>query len=192
MIRVAIDRSRRVRMVAAVDTALPVEEAWERISDFAWTVTRDLIHAAVEWIDPGPAAGARFVLVHRVGFVTIRRRGRILRWQPGRGFAFSDLSARGPQAGFPHAIEYRVLPAGERRSRIEIHVRGRWTLRAIPLVLARTWCAAILGGMSGRLAGALAEIPDRASRGSGKSASARALRMECCGLTQPFALRHKR
>jgi hypothetical protein len=72
------------------------------------------------------------------GFTSIRF-GRLLRWDEGRGYAFSDLSARGPGRGFPHVFFVTVEPGEGARTWLRVRVRGRWTARWLPAVLRQWW-----------------------------------------------------
>ena len=52
------------------------------------------------------------------------------------GFVAAYLLTR---AGFPHVFSYRLEPAGAGACRLHIGVRGLWTARAVPRLLARAW-----------------------------------------------------
>lgn len=78
-------------------------------------------------------------LSHRYMGLRFERVGRILSWREGIGYAFSDLTRRGPRAGFPHVFSFRLEPVDDGHCRLHVRVRGLWTARAIPRWLARLW-----------------------------------------------------
>jgi|SRR5262249_12095951 len=82
------------------------------------------------------------------------RFGRILVWDEGAGYTFSDLSRHGGQTGFPHVFFVAIEPltgtaeearnelgsaAAQPLARLTIRVRGKWTCRIVPLWLGRLW-----------------------------------------------------
>jgi hypothetical protein len=71
----------------------------------------------------------------------VTRVGRILTWEEGRGYSFSDLSRARPRRAFPHAYEYALHPLEGDRCCLEISIRGRWTMRLLPRPLVRLWLA---------------------------------------------------
>lgn len=82
------------------------------------------------------------LLEHRAFGLAFRRYGRLLRWIEGREYAFSDLSGRGAKQGFPHVFFVSVAPvssAGERRSRLTVEIKGKWTSRWISGSVAQWW-----------------------------------------------------
>ena len=136
----------RVHLRAELDLPLPHATAWRVAADLQRFLTIDPFHERVEPKDPALGLEGGFVLVHRVLGVRFRRRGRLLRFEEGRGFAFSDLSARGPDRGFPHVFVFTVEPlVGELwpRTRLGIEVKGKWTARWIPRRVVRQWLLAV-------------------------------------------------
>jgi hypothetical protein len=145
MTRVILDSAGRVRIDSEIVLPLPAAAVWNRMSDFAWFVTLDPLHARVSLSDNTPGAGVSLVNVHRFGLIYIERVGRILWWKEGVGFCFSDLSARGRRVGFPHVLSYRIVPCNAERCRLCALVRGRWTLTWLPRPLARAWLRWVQG-----------------------------------------------
>ena len=84
------------------------------------------------------------MLDHRFGFFRVSRVGRVLHWTEGRSYSFSDLSRRGPRAGFPHIYVYEIVPVSSDRCRFRLAVRGLWTACFIPPPLARLWLGGIM------------------------------------------------
>ena len=79
--------------------------------------------------------GRDLVIEHCILGLRFDRVGRILHWHEGKGYAFSDLSARGPRVGFPHVFFITVAADGT----LEIRVRGKWTARWMTRPLASAW-----------------------------------------------------
>ncbi len=82
----------------------------------------------------------RFTLTHRFLGITTQRHVRILCWREDEGYAFSDLSRRGPRHGFPHTFSYDLAdgPTPD-QCVLDITIRGRWTLAALPRAAIRLW-----------------------------------------------------
>ena len=134
-------RDGRVDCRAAVPLSVPARRAWGQLRDFRRYASHDYFHADVRVAGGVPRAGAAVRLTHRFGCFRVERTGRILRWREGDGWAFSDLSRRGPRSGFPHVFAARVEPAGDRRSTLHLTVAGRWTAEWVPLWARRLWLA---------------------------------------------------
>ncbi len=134
-------RDGRVDCRAAVPLSVPARGAWGQLRDFRRYASHDYFHADVRVAGGVPRAGAALGLSHRFGFVRVERTGRILRWREGCGWAFSDLSRRGPRVGFPHVFTAHVESAGPARSVLHLTVRGRWTAAWVPLWARRLWLA---------------------------------------------------
>jgi hypothetical protein len=123
-----------------LDVPRPAAEVWREISDLPRFLCIDPFHVRVVLYGPAPAAGVRMGLEHRAFGVALWRRGRLLRWEEGRGYAFSDLSLRGPERGFPHVFFLRIEEAEEgSASRVAIDVRGKWTATWLPVTLGQWW-----------------------------------------------------
>jgi hypothetical protein len=137
------------------------EQLWKQISDLPRFLTIDPFHDQVTLMRRPPAKGVDLVLSHNAFGRRFLRFGRIIAWQEGVGYTFSDLSSHGPRVGFPHVFMVRIEPLAKeppglsRRpsppphkfglrdepggSRLTIRVRGRWTSRLIPVWLGRRW-----------------------------------------------------
>lgn len=140
----------RVRLQATFELPMAAEHVWSELRDFERYACQDLFHKRVVFAQQGPksevgaGAGADFALEHRFLGVGFWRAGRILKWRPGRGYAFSDLSLRDKRLGFPHTYEYDVVASGRERSRFRLHVNGQWTARFIPFPVIEFWLGCIL------------------------------------------------
>ena len=142
MIRVTIRRTGAVECFGRFELPTGVGAAWCQIRDFRRFAAIDFFHGSVRVLGGGGVrAGAAIEIPHRFGPFRVTRVGRILSWEEGRGYAFSDLSARRPRRGFPHAYRYELHPQGPDTCCVEITIRGRWTLRALPRPLVRLWLA---------------------------------------------------
>lgn len=129
----------RVVCRARIDVPASASTAWGQLRDFRRFAAQDFFHAAVRVAPGGVRHGALLEIDHRFGPFAVTRVGRILQWQEGRGYSFSDLSRRHPFAGFPHVYRYRLLPAGPSRCVLEVTVAGRWTTPLLPRWAARLW-----------------------------------------------------
>jgi hypothetical protein len=122
-----------------LDVPRPCDEVWRIVADLPSFLCIDPFHARVHVLGPRLEAGASLVLEHRAFGFTFPRFGRLLRWDEGRGYAFSDLSARGPGRGFPHCFFVTVEPGEAARTWLRVRVRGRWTARWLPPGFGRWW-----------------------------------------------------
>jgi hypothetical protein len=139
MTRVALQRTGRVECFARIELPLAIGRAWGQLRDFRTFAAQDFFHADVRVDGNGPRAGASIEIPHRFGPFRVTRVGRILRWEEGRGYSFSDLSRRGPRAAFPHVYRYALRATDVGGCALEISIRGRWTLRAVPRWVVRLW-----------------------------------------------------
>ena len=107
---------------ATLEIPLSAISVWGQIRDFHRYARHDFFHAEIA-IDGGvPRPGAKLTLYHRYLGFRIWRTGRILIWREGTGYSFSDLSTRGPRAGFPHVFGYRFEATGPMCCRLHIRV----------------------------------------------------------------------
>jgi hypothetical protein len=136
---VTVTPAGRVRCRAVVELPVGASVAWGQLRDFRRFAAQDFFHAAVRVERGGVRRGARLEIDHRFGPYAVTRVGRILQWSEDVGYSFSDLSRRGPRAGFPHVYCYRLRPAGPSRCVLEITVVGRWTARFLPRWVIRVW-----------------------------------------------------
>ncbi|MCE9591512.1 MAG: hypothetical protein K8S99_13415 [Planctomycetes bacterium] len=138
MMGVDLDRRGRVRLWTQIALPLSAALVWEHTERFATFTTLDPFHGRME-IDGPLRAGSPMRIGHGYFGIRLTRRGRVLRWEEGVGYAFSDLSLRGPGVGFPHIYEYRIVPTGAATCLMVIRVRGKWTARFIPRPLVKLW-----------------------------------------------------
>jgi hypothetical protein len=120
----------------------PVSELWNDVAEIKWFACIDPFHRRLIVQGPRLEPGVDLVLEHQAFGLSFLRFGRLLSWHEGRGYAFSDLSAKGPRHGFPHVFFVSVEPVGsvgQSRSRLVVHVRGKWTARWIPRALGMWW-----------------------------------------------------
>lgn len=139
-----MSRARRVPgspVRARYASELPVtrQQAWRTLRQFERVVCQDHFHREVRLHGPRPAAGVGFDLPHGLLGLRVARRGRILSWQEGRGYAFSDLSAADPQRVFPHVFLLRLGDDGRGTCGLVLEIRGRWTATALPRPLVDAW-----------------------------------------------------
>lgn len=128
----------RVRLAFQAELPVSVASAWDRLRDFERCACLDFFHRDVRLPGP-PAPGMRFALPHQVLAVRLERLGEILRWREGRGWAFSDLSKRGPRHGFPHVFSVDLQPLGSGRCALSLRITGLWTARWWPRFVVRPW-----------------------------------------------------
>jgi len=140
---ISVDTNRRVRASVSLVAPLSRAEAWGQMRDIERFGTLDPLHARLRVLGFHAAAGVSIIIEHRLAGVAVDRVGRILRWEDGVGYAFSDLSSRSPRVGFPHVIQVRLdeHPNGVRWT---YTVRGRWTARKIPRWVACLWIRWVL------------------------------------------------
>ena len=114
---------------------------WDRIADLTRFLTVDPFHERVVLMRGRPAAGVDLALYHNAFGRRSLRLGRILRWQEGIGFAFSDLSRRGSGCDFPHVffVAVQADPGRPNQARVTIKIRGKWTSRVVPIWAGRGW-----------------------------------------------------
>lgn len=141
-----IDRSGRwpsIDMRLEVDVPRPRVEVWGMVADLPRFVTVDPFHSQVIVLGPALRPGVALALEHHAFGVRFLRFGRLLRWDEGEGYAFSDLSSRGGGLGFfPHVFFIRVEPDATgraSRARLTLTVRGKWTSGRVPRWLGRCW-----------------------------------------------------
>ncbi|MCX5660970.1 MAG: hypothetical protein NTW19_14795 [Planctomycetota bacterium] len=140
--RVTLDRRWRVRLWVEVGLPIEARRVWLHVRRVERFATRDPFHWRVS-LDGPARVGCAMVIEHRYAGWRVDRVGRILRWDEGRGYAFSDLSKRGPGVGFPHIYEYRVAATGAGSCMVIVRVRGTWTARAWPRWAVRLWLSGV-------------------------------------------------
>ncbi len=144
MLQITVDKRGRVDLRAESELPMSAEAAWRWLRDFRRFACQDFFHRAVELDMEEPQAGAAFRLKHQFAGIHVWRVGRILFWNEGRSYAFSDLSQRGPGAGFPHVYTHELQPIAADRCCLRLSVKGRWTATFIPRPLVRLWLAAVM------------------------------------------------
>jgi hypothetical protein len=155
-------RGRAVNLRIELDVPRPPAAVWALVADFQRFACIDPFHSRVIVLGPALQPGVDLALEHRAFGVRLLRFGRLLYWRHGQGYAFSDLSARGPGHGFPHVFFVSVLPAacGEQASRLRVEVRGKWTARWLPLLLGQWWLRYVCHEHARLLRAALADVVD--------------------------------
>ena len=139
MMSVHVDAQRRVRLQASFDVPASRDVVWRSISDFKRMVCTDHFHTAVVFTKGEIHAGGEFNILHKFLGFAVTRRGRILRWKPGHGYAYSDLSIEDPGSAFPHVFFLDLLAKTPTRCNVSVRVAGRWTTRWVPQSLTRLW-----------------------------------------------------
>lgn len=151
---ITIDHRWRVRAEASFDLPVSAGAAWGQMRDWRRFLTIDPLHARLDDIrspaKPSPA-GTTFLLRHRLLGVGPTRRGRLLSWHEGRGYAISDLSRRPGRVGFPHVCTYAVESIDADRCRVTLGARGLWTATRGPRWLVRLWLAWVLRATESRV-----------------------------------------
>lgn len=143
--KIVISQHGAVTCAAQVNLPLSATAAWGQLRDFARYAQQDFFHADIEIEGDIPRSGAAIRLTHRYAGLSVCRHGRILTWREGVGYSFSDLSFRGPRAGFPHVFRYHLEQRGESACQLQITVRGLWTAQWIPRWAARLWLLWVFG-----------------------------------------------
>lgn len=175
MIECRIDRAWRARARSVLELPLPASVVWGQMRDLRRFLTLDPLHVRIEPVGKvgarrGGWAGQEILISHRLLGIGPDRRGRVLRWAEGSGYAISDLSRRGRRVGFPHVCTYRVDPAGPEACRVTIGVRGVWTARWIPRWAAGMWIRWVLRATDVRVRREMCALarwrrgPDRGAR----------------------------
>lgn len=141
---VRVSRNWRVDCRTAVDVPLAATAVWGQMRDLRTFATLDPFHHAVEFEGGFPRPCVAIRIVHRFGPIQLVRVGRVLRWNDGRGYVFSDLSASSVTTGFPHVYEYAVTPLSRGAARLSVHVRGRWTATWIPRAMVWMWLSGVM------------------------------------------------
>lgn len=134
--KITIDGQFRVAAQVTQRLPLPARVAWGQMRDWRRFLTLDPLH---QLIDSAPGECGKLLITHRFLGLKVVRVGRIVRWRENAGFVVSDLSRRGPRAGFPHVCIYEIKPTGSEESCITIGVRGRWTANWVPRPVIRAW-----------------------------------------------------
>lgn len=133
-------RGRLLDIEFAMEVARSQEDLWRLVGDLPRFLTIDPFHDRVTLMRDRPAVGVDLLLSHNAFGRRFLRFGRIVAWDEGSGYTFSDLSSRGSRVGFPHVFIVRLAPADDpRQTRLSVQVRGRWTSRLVPVWLGMLW-----------------------------------------------------
>jgi hypothetical protein len=141
--QITIHPSGRAVCKATIQLPLAVTAAWGQLRDFPSSACHDPFHCDVRILEGVPRAGAKILLGHRHFFFRTSRVGRILRWDEGTGFAFSDLNRTDPRRAFPHVLSYELEPA-DAGCLLRVRVTGRWTA-PVPRWAGRLWLRWVFG-----------------------------------------------
>jgi len=136
--RWAVHAETSVRLNASTD------EAWAVMQRFNAFIAADPYHTRMtdaegNRLDTLPPRGTALRIGHGIGFTWFERVGTLIRVKPGEAFAFTDLSARGRNTGFPHLYRYTLTPIDDRACELKLTVRGRWSARWMPRAIVLAW-----------------------------------------------------
>lgn len=155
--RLTIDERWRVHASSDIDLPLPVSVVWGQMRDLPRFLSLDPLHARVRIAGarvPGQGwVGVPLVIEHRLFGIGPDRRGRVLSWREGVGYAVSDLSKRGNRVGFPHVCVYELFERGRGTCLLRVSARGVWTARWTPRVLVKLWLWWVLFATEARVRG---------------------------------------
>ena len=135
-------RGRAIDVLVTLEFPRPCQELWPIIADLPTFLVIDPFHDRVILQSLPAAKGVDLVLSHNAFGSRFLRFGRIIAWNEGSGYTFSDLSGRNKTTGFPHVFRVAIRPgeaAGDSASTLTIRVRGRWTSKVFPSLIGRLW-----------------------------------------------------
>ena len=124
---------------------VPATSVWGQLRDFRRYASHDYFHRDIRVAGGEVRQGAAIRLSHAFAGFRVERVGRILVWREGHGFAFSDLSEKGPRVGFPHVLSVSVDALHDNQSIVHLRVRGRWTARWVPRFVRQIWLYWVFG-----------------------------------------------
>lgn len=138
-----------VNAQASVQLNASTDEIWAVMQRFNRFIAADPYHTRVtdaqgDRLDTLPPCGTAIRLGHGIGLTWFDRVGTLLRIVPGKSIAFTDLSKRGRNIGFPHLYHYTLTPHNEQTCELTLAVRGRWSARWMPRADVRAWLAWVL------------------------------------------------
>lgn len=148
---ILLDEHWGVDASGSVQVALPASTVWGQMRDLRRFVTRDPLHVRVDLLSTRLEPGAEMVILHRLLGIGVTRRSRLLRWEEGRGYAFSDLSLRGKTVGFPHVCSYDLREIDAEHAEVTFAARGRWTATWMPRWLVRLWLHWVIRDTTARI-----------------------------------------
>ncbi len=149
MTRVNLSTRWAVNAQTSVQLDASTEEVWAVMQRFDRFIAADPYHARVtdeqgNRLDTLPPRGTAIRIGHGIGVTWFDRVGTLVRVVPGKTIAFTDLSKRGRNLGFPHLYHYTLKPISEEVCELILAVRGRWSARWMPRPLVRAWLAWVL------------------------------------------------
>ena len=144
MTRVTLSPRWAVSAETSVRFDATADEVWAVMQRVGRFVAADPYHTRLtdargNRLETMPPRGTAIRIGHGIGFTWFDRVGTIVRVVPGEGFAFTDLSQRGRNAGFPHLYKYTLKPLGDDACELTLSVRGRWSARWLPRAAVRAW-----------------------------------------------------
>lgn len=119
-------------------------EAWAVMQDLSRFISADPYHTRMtdehgHKLDHIPPRGTKIRTGHGISVTFFDRVGTMTRVVPNQTIAFTDLSKRGPNVGFPHVYKYELIPLSEHRCELKLTARGRWSARWMPRGLVHAW-----------------------------------------------------
>jgi len=124
----------KVDISLSIHVPLNRKRLWNIISNLEQFLIVDPLHKCVRIENE-----QKIILEHEVLGYRFLRFGKILYWDEGYGYAFSDISSRGSNKGFPHVFYINITSENEETSKLNIRVRGKWTDKWIPKFLRNLW-----------------------------------------------------
>jgi len=124
----------KVEIGLSINVPLNRKKLWNIISNLEKFLVVDPLHKRVII-----GNDQEIILEHQVLWYRFLRIGKILYWDEGYGYAFSDISSRGSKKGFPHVFYINITSENEETSKLNIRVKGKWTEKLIPKVLKQLW-----------------------------------------------------
>jgi hypothetical protein len=124
-----------IRVVERVVLPVPVETAWERLSDLAWLMNVNVFHRRVRFIgSQHRGAGAQAVVDHGLPLgLSVPRIVRVTHWDEGCRIRWTDVDANYPAYLFPHAEEFRLDPLGASTTLLTDRLTGTLYVHRGPL-----------------------------------------------------------
>ena len=127
---------------ATIDAS--ADEVWAVMQHFNRFIAADPYHTRItdaqgKRLNTLPPRGTALRIGHSIGFTWFDRLGTLIRLKPGQSFAFTDLSPRGANAGFPHVYKYQLTPISEAACELKLTVRGKWSARWLPRPVVKAW-----------------------------------------------------
>jgi hypothetical protein len=124
-----------IRVVERVVLPVPVETAWERLSDLAWLMEANVFHRRVRFIgSQHRGAGTQAVVDHGLPLgLSVPRIVRVTHWDEGARIRWTDVDPSFSAYLFPHAEEFRLAPLGQSTSLLTDRLTGTLYVHRGPL-----------------------------------------------------------